>query len=173
MAIKLDVDDRTTPSTKPLWVAMVAVVILAVSTVGKSDKEPVAVPSFDDTPNGLSGHLHKAMENVLAIQEQATGIPSMSTLGDTLIFNRALPGSPESVHTVRVFVDTMKGGLWAKYHDGKVKLLAPAVDRLKLRTDLSGGAETLILELSAMLPTEEGDGPRRNLHRIMSKTGVG
>ena len=72
MAIKFDVGATTTPSTRPLWVAMVALVILAVSTAGRNEKDPVPAPSFDDTPNGLSGHLHKAMENVLAIQKQAT-----------------------------------------------------------------------------------------------------
>lgn len=173
MAIRLDPGATTTLSNKPLWVAMVALAIVAASTIDPGERLPLASPSFDDTPNGLSGHLHKAMENVMAIQAEATGIPSLSSRGDTIIFARTLPGSPESAHTVRVFVDTKKGGLWARYDDGRFVLLAPAVDRLTLRTDRSGGGETLVLELSAMLPTENGDGPRRNLHRIMSTTGIG
>ncbi len=173
MGIKLDQCTTTTLSNKPLWVAMVALAIVAGSTISPGKKVPIDSPAFDDTPNGLSGHLHKAMDNVLAIQAETIGNPSLSSQGDTLIFDRALPGSPESDHTVRVFVDTEKGGLWAKYDDGRIKLLAPAVDRLTLRTDRSGGTETLVLELSAVLPTANGDGPRRNLHRIMSTTGIG
>ena len=173
MAIRLDPCATTTLSTKPLWVAMVALAIVAGSTIGNDEKQPGTAPYFDDTPNGLSGHLHKAMENVLAIQAESTGIPSVSPRGDTLIFDREMPGSPESAASVRVFVDTQKGGLWARYDDGRIELLAPAVDRLKLRTERSSGTETLVLELSAMLPTENGDGPRRNLHRIMGTTGIG
>lgn len=152
---------------------MVALAIVAGFTISNNQQACLVGPPFDDTPNGLSGHLHKAMDNVMAIQARSNHGPARSRLGDTLIFDHHVPGSPGSAQTVLVFVDSQKGGLWAKYDDGRIELLAPAIDRMRLRSEQSGGGETLILELSAVLPTQDGDGPRANLRRIMSTTGNG
>ena len=90
----------------------------------KTQIRPDTEFSYDDTVNGLSDHLHKAMENVLAIQGESHHSPTTSSFGDTLIFDRMMPGSLSSAETVRVYVDHLKGGLWAKYDNGRIDLLA-------------------------------------------------
>ena len=161
--------DYPNPSYGYLWASVVALAIVAgsIMATGRND-DTEGLQTFADTPNGLSGHLHQAMSNVMSIQADSDGRPFCSNAGDTLFFKKTTPGQPDSMQLVRVYVDNVKGGLWAHYGYGESDLLAPAVDRMMIRTDESVSGKSLILELSATLLTPEGEGPRRNLHVVMS-----
>jgi hypothetical protein len=174
MAKRIEPNDTANQSNRTLWVAMVALALVAASAIGNGNNQVNTTAPFDDTPNGLSEHLHRAMDNVMAVRSESSALDSMSSQGDTLIFH--MPDSSATtgdMKTVKVYVNHFKGGLWAQYANGRMELLAPTVDRMHVKAERSDAGETMILELSAMLPTEDGAGPRRNLHRILTTSGSG
>lgn len=140
--------------------AAVLLVIGVVAALSHQSEERRLRQVEQDASLSLEMDLERAVELALALQSATPVPPKLSPAGDTLIF--CLPAARDEVEELRLYVDSVRGGLWMHHSGRPAWPVAATVDGLSAALDLrTDGRPVLWMELSAR-QSRDGEPPLRH-----------